>query len=103
MISLDSNVTRDLHESTRREWLVTNGIGGFACGTVSGVATRRYHGLLVAALHPPRGRHVLITHLNKILTFHYTHTSLTTHTFPNTINPNKHQHIKSFTLNPLPT
>ena len=39
-----------------REWLVTNGIGGFAMGTVPGVLTRRYHGLLIAALEPPLGR-----------------------------------------------
>jgi predicted glycogen debranching enzyme len=45
---------RSLAES--REWLCTNGIGGFASGTVAGVLTRRYHGLLVAALKPPLGR-----------------------------------------------
>jgi glycogen debranching enzyme len=43
-----------------REWLVTNGIGGYAFGTVGGVATRSYHGLLVAALTPPVGRTVLV-------------------------------------------
>ena len=40
-----------------REWLVTNGLGGYASGTVAGVATRRYHGLLIAALPAPLGRH----------------------------------------------
>ncbi len=44
----------------QREWLVTNGIGGYAFGTVSGVATRSYHGLLVAALAPPVDRMVLV-------------------------------------------
>ena len=39
-----------------REWLVTNGLGGYASGTVAGVATRRYHGLLIAALPAPLGR-----------------------------------------------
>src|SRR5271170_2405139 len=43
----------------RREWLVTNGLGGYASGSVSDVLTRRYHGLLVAALAPPVGRRVL--------------------------------------------
>lgn len=43
-----------------REWLVTNGIGGYAFGTLAGVATRSYHGLLVAALTPPVGRTVLV-------------------------------------------
>lgn len=47
------------------EWLVTNGLGGYASGTVSGVVTRRYHGLLVAALPVPHGRTVMLTHLLK--------------------------------------
>jgi predicted glycogen debranching enzyme len=46
-----------------REWLVTNGVGGYASGTVAGVVTRRYHGLLVAALPAPAGRTVMLNHL----------------------------------------
>src|SRR5436190_9445700 len=46
-----------------REWLVTNGLGGYASGSVSGACTRRYHGLLVAALPAPLGRVVMLTHL----------------------------------------
>ena len=42
------------------EWLEADGLGGFASGTVGGIRTRRYHGLLVAALTPPTGRHVLV-------------------------------------------
>lgn len=47
----------------RREWLVTNGLGGYASGTVAGVVTRRYHGLLVASLPAPLGRTVMLNHL----------------------------------------
>ena len=47
----------------RREWLVTNGLGGYASGTVAGVLTRRYHGLLIAALPAPLGRYVMLNHL----------------------------------------
>jgi len=50
----------DLDAALRREWLVTNGIGGYASGTLIGVSTRSYHGLLVAALEPPVGRVVLV-------------------------------------------
>jgi predicted glycogen debranching enzyme len=46
-----------------REWLVTNGLGGYASGTLAGVATRRYHGYLVAALPNPLGRTVMFNHL----------------------------------------
>ena len=48
-----------------REWLVTNGLGGYASGTVAGVTTRRYHGLLVAALPAPLGRVVMLNHLTE--------------------------------------
>jgi predicted glycogen debranching enzyme len=47
----------------RREWLVTNGLGGYASSTVAGVVTRRYHGLLVASLPAPLGRIVMLNHL----------------------------------------
>ncbi|HEX5475514.1 MAG TPA: amylo-alpha-1,6-glucosidase [Vicinamibacterales bacterium] len=47
----------------RREWLVTNGLGGYASGTVAGVMTRRYHGLLISALPSPHGRYVMLNHL----------------------------------------
>jgi predicted glycogen debranching enzyme len=46
-----------------REWLVTNGLGGYACGTLAGVPTRRFHGLLVAALPAPLGRTMMLNHL----------------------------------------
>ena len=53
-------VCRDFEQSIAREWLVTNGLGGFASGTVSGANSRRYHGLLVASLRPPVQRVVLL-------------------------------------------
>ena len=53
----------DAEPLPRREWLVTNGLGGYASGTVAGVVTRRYHGLLVAALPAPLGRIVMLNHL----------------------------------------
>jgi predicted glycogen debranching enzyme len=50
-----------------REWLVTNGLGGYASGTLAGVASRRYHSLLVAALPAPLGRRVMLNHLSELL------------------------------------
>jgi predicted glycogen debranching enzyme len=50
-----------------REWLVTNGLGGYASGTVSGVSTRRYHGLLVSALPAPFGRTMMLNHLTELV------------------------------------
>src|SRR6476661_3665859 len=71
-MTMESSLTRVLPRprdkaaddpAPRREWLVTNGLGGYASGTVAGVVTRRYHGLLVAALPAPFGRFVMLNHL----------------------------------------
>ena len=55
-LSFDSGVSR--------EWLLTNGIGGFASSTVINSNSRRYHGLLVAALNPPSARHLIVSGLH---------------------------------------
>ena len=52
-----------------REWLVTNGLGGYASGTIAGVITRRYHGLLIAALGAPLGRTVMLSHVSQRVRF----------------------------------
>jgi predicted glycogen debranching enzyme len=57
----------DIAES--REWLVTNGIGGYASGTIAGLLTRRYHGLLVAALKPPLGRTLMLAKLDETVIY----------------------------------
>lgn len=57
----------DVEPLLTREWLVTNGLGGYSTGTISGVITRRYHGLLVAALPTPYGRTVMLNHLSERL------------------------------------
>jgi predicted glycogen debranching enzyme len=59
----------DLTALLDREWLVTNGLGGYACGTVAGVATRRYHGLLIAAHPAPLGRVMMLDHLTEQFRF----------------------------------
>ncbi|MGI8672693.1 MAG: amylo-alpha-1,6-glucosidase [Luteitalea sp.] len=58
-----------LDERGSREWLVTNGLGGYASGTIIGALTRRFHGLLVAALPSPLGRTMLLAHLSERLRF----------------------------------
>ncbi|MGR9087403.1 MAG: glycogen debranching enzyme N-terminal domain-containing protein [Gammaproteobacteria bacterium] len=52
-----------------REWLVTNGLGGYASGTISGIPTRRFHSLLTAALSDPRGRYVMLNQLSELVRF----------------------------------
>ncbi len=60
MIDFGREICGDLAAAESREWLCANGLGGYASGTIAGVLTRRYHGLLVAALAPPLGRTLLL-------------------------------------------
>ncbi|MBK9710320.1 MAG: glycogen debranching enzyme family protein [Kouleothrix sp.] len=60
LVAFGREVCGDLEAGLRREWLVTNGLGGYASGSLAGPNTRRYHGLLVAALAPPVERTVLV-------------------------------------------
>jgi len=64
-IHLPARLCTKVEEALRREWLVTNGLGGFASGTVAGALTRRYHGLLFAAVRPPVGRTLLVAKLDE--------------------------------------
>ncbi|WP_254174265.1 amylo-alpha-1,6-glucosidase [Planktothrix pseudagardhii] len=59
----------NLPSAEAREWLVTNGIGGYASGTIAGVLTRRYQGLLVAALKPPLGRTLLVAKIDDLVNY----------------------------------
>lgn len=59
----------DLEVAEQREWLVTNGIGGYGSGTIAGSITRGYHGLLVAAVSPPTDRRVMLVKLDETLTY----------------------------------
>ncbi len=59
----------DLTLAAQREWLVTNGIGGYACGSVAGMLSRHYHGLLIAALKPPLARTLLLTKVDERLDY----------------------------------
>jgi len=66
-MSWDAQMSREV--LLNREWIVTNGLGGYASGTVSGAITRRYHGLLIAALPVPLGRVVMWSHVSEFLRF----------------------------------
>ena len=69
LIDFGRELCGDLATAESREWLVTNGIGGFASGTVAGMLTRRYHGLLLAALQPPLGRTLLLAKVDETVEY----------------------------------
>ena len=68
-IQFGREICNDLAAAEAREWLVTNGIGGFASGTLAGSFTRRYHGILVAALQPPVGRTQMVGAVDEVVNY----------------------------------
>src|SRR3954467_14792607 len=65
LIDFGREICGDLNAALRREWLVTNGLGGYASATLPGLVSRSYHGVLVAALDPPVERTVLVAALDE--------------------------------------
>jgi predicted glycogen debranching enzyme len=99
MITFGSEITGDFALAARREWWVTNGLGGWASGTVSGANTRRYHGLFVPALKPPLGRTVLVEKLNETARYGDQTFDLSSNEYGDgAIHPHGHQHIERFAL-----
>jgi predicted glycogen debranching enzyme len=78
-VQFGREICGELSAAESREWLVTNGIGGYASGTIAGSQTRRYHGLLVAALQPPVGRTQLVSAFDEIIHYAGVDFSLATH------------------------
>jgi len=78
-IQFGHEICGNLVTAESREWLVTNGIGGFASGTIAGSQTRRYHGLLVAALQPPVGRTQFVSTIDEVVHYAGEDFSLATH------------------------
>jgi 4-alpha-glucanotransferase len=91
-------------QADQREWLVTNGLGGYSAGTVCGSHTRRYHGLLVAALSPPRDRHHILSRVDEIVKIDGKEYQLATnHWASGVVSPTGFKFIESFTTLPQPT
>jgi len=89
----------NLEEAESREWLVTNGIGGYASGTIAGGMSRRYHGLLMAALQPPVGRTELVAWMDEIVRHDGAEFALATHRWASgAVEPKGFQHIEEFRL-----
>jgi predicted glycogen debranching enzyme len=98
-VSFGREACNDLSVAEQREWLVTNGIGGFASGTVSGNLTRRYHGLLLAALNPPVGRTQLVAKTEEIADYGGCSYALATNRWTSgAVEPRGYVHIQNFHL-----
>ena len=93
-----------LFENDAREWLETDGLGGFVSGTVSGVRTRRYHALLLTATTPPTGRVVLVNGFDAWLETPGGRVALSSQRYvPGVIHPDGASRIEAFAADPWPT
>lgn len=88
---------------SKREWLETNGLGGFASSTTTGLNTRRYHGLLTAATRPPVGRLVLLSKLEETLVVGGRRYDLSTNQYPGIVHPQGYRYLEEFRRDPFPT
>src|SRR5712692_1662898 len=103
MIQFTKEICGDLQAATRREWLETNGLGGFASSTIAGLNTRRYHGLLTAATKPPVGRMLLLSKLEETVTVGGQRFDLSANQYPGAVHPQGYLYLKEFRLDPFPT
>jgi predicted glycogen debranching enzyme len=101
-INLIGEALTRFDDAIRKEWLVTNGVGGYAASTVLGVNTRKYHGLLVAALHQPSDRTVCLAKLDEKVFVDNNVYPLGANEFHGKIFPQGYLSLKAFSLNPLP-
>ncbi|HZQ69173.1 MAG TPA: amylo-alpha-1,6-glucosidase [Terriglobales bacterium] len=102
MIQFGADVCANFDAGVQREWLETNGIGGFASATISGCNTRRYHGLLVAATKPPVGRYVLLSKVEETLIIDGKTFELGTNRYPGVVHPQGFSLLQQFRLDPFP-
>jgi predicted glycogen debranching enzyme len=102
MIEFSEQICTNLEQATKREWLETNGLGGFACSTLAGINTRRYHALLTAATKPPVGRMVLLSKFEEVLIVNGEHYELSANQYPGAIHPRGFSYLTRFRLDPFP-
>ncbi|MFQ6097729.1 MAG: amylo-alpha-1,6-glucosidase [Armatimonadota bacterium] len=103
MIRFGAAVCHDLARALRKEWLETNGLGGYASSTIAGANTRRYHGLLVAATEPPVGRMALLSKFEESLLRDGPLADLGCNLYPGAVYPEGYRHLAEFRLDPFPT
>jgi predicted glycogen debranching enzyme len=91
-----------LDDLLRREWLLTNHVGGYASSTVPSLNTRKYHGLLVAAMTPPVQRMVLLSRVEEVVHCDGWPTPLACNEYPGTIFPDGNESLRAFAAEPFP-
>jgi len=103
MIRLTGGFEKNLAATLQLEWLETNGLGGYASSTVVGLNTRRYHGLLTAAIRPPVERFVLLSKFEGTLIVDGHPIEFSSNQYKGTFYPDGYKHLVEFRLDPFPT
>jgi predicted glycogen debranching enzyme len=103
MLTKDKSELQNFATAVQHEWLETNGLGGWSGSSIIGAHTRRYHGLLVAAIAPPTDRMVLLSKLEETIITEDKRIELSVNLYPgNTIHPMGYQHLNSFSKDLFP-
>lgn len=102
VITLEKNTLQDLEKSKKLEWLLTNGLGGYASSTVIGMNTRKYHGLLVTSERSPLERKVVLSKLEEEIVLKDKIVNLSTNRYLNAVYPEGYRNLVKFELNPFP-
>ncbi|HHW13467.1 MAG TPA: hypothetical protein GXX28_00865, partial [Firmicutes bacterium] len=93
----------DLDRGLAREWFLANGLGGFAGSSLVGANTRRYHGLLVAALRPPGDRVLVLAKVDEEAVVRRNRFHLGTNLYAGAVHPEGYRYLAEFRLDPFPT
>ncbi len=95
---LDELQCQNPEVATRREWLLSNGIGGYAMGTGAGINTRRYHGLLISAITPPTGRMLLLSAIDAFIDVDGSPVAVSANQYPGAVYPDGGHYLKEFSV-----
>lgn len=96
MFTINKETFNDFSKASELEWIDANGLGGYASSSLIGLNTRRYHGLLVAALNPPVEREVVVSKLDETLVIKNKSYSLATNQYPNIVHPQGYKYLTEF-------
>ena len=102
-IYLGPELCSNFDRAIQLEWIVTNGLGGYASSTILNINTRKFHGLLFVAFKPPVDRHLLLSKIDEEIQIGNDRFPLNSNEFRDVIYPDGHRNLKGFTMHPFPT
>jgi predicted glycogen debranching enzyme len=97
-----TSLKRDYTELSSKEWLVTNGLGGYASSSIIGSNTRRYHGILVASLNPPTERRMIVSKVEESIYYNNQEIKFSSNQYKDVVHPEGFNYFEAFEREPLP-